>query len=155
MFSDTIEYTDFDGNPRKETLYFNISSAEAIDLEMKYPGGYVNKLRRDIDRQDNAEIMQDYKDFIHLSYGIKSDDGRRFIKSPEIYEEFVSTEAYTEFYLKFLGDPDYALKFIVNTFPTDKTGKSKQELENEIRREQAKKMEESSLSVIDAVVAEN
>lgn len=152
MFSDTIEYTDFDGNLRKETLYFNISQAEAIELEMRYPGGYVNKLQRDIDRMDQAAIMQDYKDFIQLSYGVKSDDGRKFLKSREIFEDFKSTEAYSEFYMKFLGDPEYALKFIVNTFPTEGTGKSKQQLEEEVRREH-KKIENSSTSMIDAVVA--
>ena len=44
--------------------------------------------RRYIERitktQDSAKLIELFKEIIIKSYGIKSDDGRRFIKSPEI-----------------------------------------------------------------------
>lgn len=152
MFSDTITYKDFDGNERTETLYFNISPSEAMELEIKYPGGYANKLQRDIDRGDNAAIMQDMIDFVKLSYGIKSDDGRKFVKSVDIYEDFVSTNAYEEFLQKFLADPDYALKFIVAAFPKNGVDMSEEELMAKVKKNTEKKLSASSESVIEAVV---
>lgn len=152
MFSDTITYKDFDGNERTEILYFNISQSEAMELEIKYPGGYANKLQRDIDRGDNAIVMQDMIDFVKLSYGVKSDDGRKFVKSMDIYEDFVSTNAYEEFLMKFLADPDYALKFIVATFPKNGVDMSEEEMMAKVKEDVKKKLPENSASVLDAVV---
>lgn len=152
MFSDSITYTDFDGNERTEVLYFNISPSEAMELEIKYPGGYANKLQRDIDRGDNQAVIQDMIDFVKLSYGVKSDDGRKFVKSIENYEDFVSTNAYEEFLQKFLADPDYALKFIVSAFPTDGVDMSDEELMKKVKDESAKKLPNGNNSVIEAVV---
>lgn len=152
MFSDTITYKDFDGNDRTETLYFNISPSEAMELEIKYPGGYANKLQRDLDRGDNAAVMQDMIDFVKLSYGVKSDDGRKFVKSMDIYEDFVSTNAYEEFLQKFLVEPDYALKFIVSTFPKNGVEMSEEEMMAKVKEEVKNKLPESNTSVVDAVV---
>lgn len=152
MFSDSITYTDFDGNERTEVLYFNISPSEAMELEIKYPGGYANKLQRDIDRGDNQAVIQDMIDFVKLSYGVKSDDGRKFVKSIENYEDFISTNAYEEFLQKFLADPDYALKFIVSAFPTDGVDMSDEELMKKVKDDTAKKLPNGNNSVIEAVV---
>lgn len=154
MFSDTITYTDFDGNERTETLYFNISSSEAMQLEIKYPGGYANKLQRDIDRGDNPAVMQDMIDFVQLSYGIKSDDGRRFVKSVDIYEEFKSTNAYEEFLKKFLADPDYALKFIVAAFPTDGVEMSEEQIISKVKEDTRQKLPSNMSALVDSVAKE-
>lgn len=125
MFSDTITYTDFDGNERTETFYFNINEAEGTDLELRYPGGYSNKLQRDLDAGDNAAVILDFKDFLKLSYGEKSPDGKMFVKSPEIFKNFESTNAYSKIYTKLLTDPDYAMKFILAVFPGSEAEKKK------------------------------
>ena len=52
MFITTIDYTDFDGNERKETLRFSLSEPEIMEMEASYPGGLEKMLRKNIDEKD-------------------------------------------------------------------------------------------------------
>jgi hypothetical protein len=56
--------------------------------------------------------MPVFKDIILKSYGIKSDDGKRFIKSPAISEEFSQTEAYSELMVELIGNEKAASEFV-------------------------------------------
>lgn len=132
MFKDVITYTDYDGVERTETLYFNLSKAEMIKLDNSIPGGLGNKMRSVVDAMDNVEIMNYFTKMIEFSYGRKSDDGRRFIKSKEITEDFLQTEAYSEFFMKLISDTDFAARFcegILPDVPKEEIEKVKKELQ--------------------------
>ena len=45
MLKKAISYTDYDGNERTETFYFNLSKAEIIEMEMGTTGGMKNMLK--------------------------------------------------------------------------------------------------------------
>jgi hypothetical protein len=53
-----------------------------------------------------------------MSYGKKSDDGRRFIKSPELSKEFTETEAFSELFMELAGDADAAAAFVNGIVPS-------------------------------------
>lgn len=127
MFKDTIVYTDFDGNQREETHYFNLTKAEVVFLEnSSVEGLFTGYLKRIVESQDNVSIMKEFENLVRASYGVKSNDGKRFIKSKEITEEFMQTEAYSEFIMKILGDADYAASFINSIMPNEE--KSRQQI---------------------------
>lgn len=127
MFKDTITYTDYDGNERKETFYFNLTKAEVIFMEnSSVEGLFTGYLKRIVELQDNVKIMEEFEKLVRKSYGVKSNDGKRFIKSDELTEEFLQSEAYSEFILKILGDADYAAAFINGIMPADE--KSRQQI---------------------------
>ena len=111
MLVKTIEYTDYDGETRKETFYFNLTEAERVEMELSKEGGYKAMLQRIIDAKDVPKLTAAFKDLILKSYGIKSDDGRRFIKSKEISEEFSQTPAYSKLFIELLSDTDAAAAF--------------------------------------------
>lgn len=112
MYKETIEYVDFDGVARKDDFYFNLSRAEMIEYENSELGGVSKLLERIIESEDNVEIMRMFKRFLMMSYGEKSLDGRRFIKSDELSLGFTQTEAYSELLMKLFSDPKYASEFI-------------------------------------------
>ncbi len=112
MLKKVIEYTDYDGNKRTETFYFNLSKAEVAEMELSINGGLVNKINRLIETQDNAEIVTIFKDIILKAYGEKSPDGRRFIKSDELREDFSQTEAYSDLFVELASDAKAAAAFI-------------------------------------------
>lgn len=116
MFKDTINYTDYNGNPRSMTCYFNLTKAEIMKMEMSVQGGFGAYLERIIAAQDQPELMKNFDELIRKSYGVKTPDGG-FEKKPELYEAFVSTEAYSEIFMKLISDSDYAARFINNIFP--------------------------------------
>lgn len=117
MLKQTIKYTDYNGAEREEDFYFNLSRAELIDLEYKTPGGLKELLERIIKEKDTVKIYQMFRNIVELSYGEKSDDGKHFVKSPEISKAFTETEAFSELMMKFIKDADFAAKFVNGIVP--------------------------------------
>lgn len=128
MYSEVIKYTDFNGDEVSERFYFNISKTELQKQNMYKKGGLLNYLTRIITSRDQAEIAKYFEEIINMSYGIKSDDGKRFIKSEEITKDFMCSAAYDELFFRLTTDEEYASKFInaiLPTMPEDNTPESK------------------------------
>lgn len=142
MFQKKITYTDYDGVERTETFYFNISRAELTELQLTYPGGYGEYIERVVDSNDQAQVMKLFKDFIMRSYGEKSADGKRFVKSPELAEAFLQTPAYDELFMEMAGDVNAALDFVAGAMPDFGKADEKRELVEKTR----KRIEEQSLA---------
>jgi len=124
MLKELIKYTDFDDNEQSEYFYFNISKAQFLEMEASEPGGVVGMLKRVGEARDPKVVMQFMKDFIRKSYGIKSDDGKRFVKNDSISDDFENTEAYSELYCRLCTDAKYAIQFIIRVFPLDEKERS-------------------------------
>lgn len=116
MFKKTIEYTDYNGVDRTESFYFNLSPADLIDMEVE-SGGYKQMIQNIIDSQDVQSLMKAFKELIRRSYGVKSQDGKHFVKNDEVFEEFVSTPAYSNLIMEFLEDTDKAVEFVNGIMP--------------------------------------
>lgn len=112
MFKKVIKYEDFNGAQREETFYFNFSKAELMERELSTEAGVEELIRMLIATKDNAKIVQIFKDLILDSYGIKSEDGTRFIKSRELRDAFEQSNAYSELFMEILGDTDSQVAFI-------------------------------------------
>ena len=118
MFTKKIKYTDYNGVEREETCHFNLNKAEVMELEMSESGGWTEAIARVIERQDAPSLIKIFKDLILKSYGIKSADGKRFIKSKEISEEFAQTEAYSELFMELATNDELAANFIARVIPS-------------------------------------
>lgn len=119
MLKKTITYTDYDGLERTEEFRFNLTKAELMDMELTTVGTFSKLMQKIIDEKDMVRLAKYFKELILKSYGVKSDDGKRFIKSPELSEAFSQTEAYSELYMELLGNSEYAVKFIQQVMPKD------------------------------------
>lgn len=119
MIKETITYTDYNGVERKEDYYFNLTKAEIMEMEMSTKGGLAEMIQRIIAAQDQPAIIKIFKDLIIKSYGVKSADGKRFIKNDEVVEEFVQTEAFSQLFMKLATDSDAAAKFVNGIVPAD------------------------------------
>lgn len=121
MFIKTINYTDYNGNKRSEDHYFNLTEAEALELEMSTNGGFSERIKRIIAAQDTATLVKIFKDLIKLSYGRKSLDGRKFEKSEEIFNEFKDTQAYSILFMELATDAKAATEFVNGIAPNKKS----------------------------------
>lgn len=119
MYKITETYTDYNGVERTEDFLFNLNKGEIMDLEMGINGGLSESLNRLIQAQDGASILQVIKDIVKKAYGVKSIDGKRFIKSDELLEEFTQTEAFSQIYVRLATDADEAAKFINGIIPAE------------------------------------
>lgn len=119
MIKENIVYTDYNGVERKEDFYFNLTKAEIMEMEMSTKGGLAEMIQRIVAAQDQPAIIKIFKDLIIKSYGVKSADGKRFIKNEEVVEEFVQTEAFSQLFMKLATDPDAAANFVNGIVPAD------------------------------------
>lgn len=119
MLKKTITYTDYEGNQRTEDFYFNLSKAEVTELEMSTDGGMKKMLEKIVAEQDVKKIVAIFKEIILKSYGEKSADGRRFIKSQELSTAFSQTEAYSNLFMEIGFDAKKAADFINGIMPAD------------------------------------
>lgn len=117
MLKKTITYTDYDGNERTEDLYFNLSKAELMELEMSVDGGWAERMQKIVDAKDLPTLSRIFKDIILKSYGEKSADGRRFIKSERLSEAFAQTEAYSELFMELISKEGAAAEFMSKVIP--------------------------------------
>ena len=119
MLKKNIKYTDYNGVERNEDFYFNLTKAEIMEMEFGTTGGMTEFINKVISAQDTPTLMKLFKDFIMKSYGVKSADGKRFLKSEEISTEFVQTEAYSVLFMELLTNPDKAADFMNGIMPAD------------------------------------
>lgn len=117
MLKKTITYIDYDGIERTEDFYFNLTKAEVAEMEMSSHGGMERLLQQIAMTQDRKRLVELFKEIILKSYGEKSMDGRRFIKSKELSEAFSQTEAYSELFMQLATDTEAASKFINGVMP--------------------------------------
>ena len=117
MLTKKIKYTDYNGVEREENFTFNLSKADILEMELSAEGGLDQKLKRIAERLNGPEIMAEFKNIIMKAYCVKSDDGRRLIKSKELSEEFTQTEAYSELLMELLSDSNAAADFMKAIVP--------------------------------------
>jgi hypothetical protein len=119
MIKKTITYVDYNDVERKEDFYFNLTKAEVTELELSAEGGLVNMINRIVAEKDGAKIVEIFKDVIKKSYGEKSPDGRRFVKSLEVLNNFLQTEAYSILFMELATNAEAAAKFVNGIVPKD------------------------------------
>lgn len=117
MYVKPITYTDYDGVQHTEKFYFNISKAELIEMDASETGGLTKRLQEIVDANETADIFKRVKSIILKAYGRKSPDGKRFIKSLEMSQEFEQTEAYSELIMEFMQNPKSFEEFMRHTLP--------------------------------------
>ena len=119
MLKKTITYHDYNGVEYTQDFYFNLSKAEIMEMEMGTTGGLAEMITKIVAAQDAPAIIKIFKDLILKSYGEKSADGKRFIKSDEISTAFTQTEAYSELFMELATDAEAAAAFVNGIIPSD------------------------------------
>lgn len=120
MLKKTITYQDYNGNEITEDFYFNLSKAEVTEMELSRTGGLSKYIERIVAAKDVSAIINEFKYLVLKSYGVKSEDGKRFIKSEELSQAFAQTEAYTELFVELVSDAEAAAKFVNGIIPNPK-----------------------------------
>lgn len=128
MLKRAITYTNpFTEQEVTEEHYFHISKADLVEMEMEeHKDEYTDKsgqkltgmqakLTRIGESEDGKAIVTTFKDIIRRAYGKK--DGDRFLKSQAIWEEFESSEAFSQLLFEICTDANGAAEFINAVIP--------------------------------------
>lgn len=119
MLKKTITYKDYNDVERTEDFYFNLTQTELMKWDLKTPGGLAAKLEKITQKFDVPSLTEFLEDLIDKSYGIKSDDGVRFIKDPKLSEMFRQTEAYDQLFIELFSNEKKTSDFINGILPKE------------------------------------
>lgn len=119
MITKEITYIDYNGQERTEKYQFNFTKAELTEMELSVNGGLSAMMERIKETDDRPELMRIFKELILKAYGVKSADGKRFVKSDELRTEFSQTEAYSELYMELVTNTESAITFFNGLIPND------------------------------------
>ena len=120
MIKWTITYTDYNDVERTEEFRFNLTKAE-LAKEVGVEGGLDEMIKKIIDTPDPKTIITVLEDLILKSYGVKSADGKRFVKVDEngrrLSDSFKETEAYSNLFMELATDDTKFAKFVNGVIP--------------------------------------
>jgi len=138
MLKKTVKCVDYNGTERTETLYFHVSKTSILTASNDVYNE-IMKIAQEL--QDRAKLLEGMESqninqenpfdqnnqvlaesirmvarlldrLIDLSYGKRSEDGLRFIKSKEVLDEFKSSIAYEAFIEQMLSNQEEMVEFI-------------------------------------------
>lgn len=120
MLKQTINFKDFNGVEREETLYFNLTEAELVDMQADSEEGIQKDMMDAVKAKDMRKLLDFVKMLVHGAYGVRDKDGIHFHKSPEITAAFVNSAMYSPLLLSLFQDEGTrAEQFINGLMPAD------------------------------------
>jgi len=143
-----ITYKDFNDELRKEDFYFHLSEADLAELELVYnqfgrdevkdpetgavlieaKSGLAGLLEDVMRSNDGQRIVDTITMLIKRAYGIRTPDGRSFIKTEHDYLVFKGTQAYSSLFMQLAYSPDSTAKFFVGILPSSLQGPAQERL---------------------------
>lgn len=117
MLVKKITYIDFNDEEQTDEFCFNMTEHELAEMTISPEGGLEVYLRELIRSKDPKRISDMVKTLILNAYGEKSQDGRKFRKSPEISKEFEYTAAFSELFMELINDAEKLAYFVVGIIP--------------------------------------
>lgn len=135
MLKKTVKYVDFDDMEREDDLYFNIDEAEIVDWVTEEDGDIISLIVELTKATNPLQVIPKVKEIILRAYGVKSKDGRSFIKSPEVVESFKYSKAFYEVYMEVATSDKTLIEFIDGVLPEKyrPTNLSDEEVEKTLR----------------------
>lgn len=119
MFVKEISYTDYNGNQKSKKYYFNLTKSELTEMDLTTVGGMRSFIDRITNSQDQAELIKLFKELILKAYGVKSDDGEKFMKGGDITTSFEQSMAYDAYFMELATNEKAAIEFVNGIMPRD------------------------------------
>lgn len=121
MIKKIITYEDYNGNKRNDEVYFHLSKAELTEMELSREGGMAAYYERIVKAEDRPTLAAIFKELLLKSYGVKSEDGKGFLKKDAqgnpLSVMFEQTAAFDALYMELITDTDKAVAFFNGIIP--------------------------------------
>lgn len=122
MLKRDITYQTYDDPPRTitETFYFNINRNEALDIYLGR-NNLEEIMQAMVKSDDRKGMVDEFKTLIIASYGVRSDDGKKFIKPRTDAEraEFIDSAAYDALFYELMTDEKKFQEFLMGIMPKE------------------------------------
>lgn len=112
----TVTYENFDGENVTEDLYFHLNIKELQEME-NWDIPLAKRIALLTSTEDGKAAFDLVRDIVEAAYGERSEDGKRFVKNPEVLKNFTEGLAYDEVIIQFLDGTTDLAKFIEGLLP--------------------------------------
>lgn len=136
MIKKTLTFKNFRKETETEDFYFNMSEGEltlmqirAIDQKNESFSDKLDKISKGLQGSELADVIED---LVLRSYGVKTSDGKKFRKSPEILEDFTSSGAYSVLITELFSLEGSLAEFINGVVPDDLVKSSEKSAQQQI-----------------------
>ena len=129
MLKKKVKFEDFNGNEQEVEIHFNLTKTELSNFYAQFEGGFDQYFAEAVRRGDLETVSMLMLNFIHMSYGQKSPDGLRFVKTEEDLFNFKQSAAYDEVCSSVMKDVDSFLDFVYAIVPSKVGAEAKKETE--------------------------
>lgn len=123
MYRKEINYTDYNGEKQTDVAYFNLDKAELLKMLYESDGNLPNIVEQINEAKQVSKIAELFEKWILRAYGVKSPDGKCFLKEDEegrpLSRKFKQSAAYAQLYMEYATNADAAAEFINNIIPKD------------------------------------
>lgn len=119
MLKRTVSYVDYNGNNQTDIVYFNMTKSEISRMQVKMDGKYIDHLQDLVEGRHVEELYDVFYNLVLDAYGEKSEDGKRFIKTPAMRSEFEQSIAFDTILAELIGDMDKMSEFSRKILPPD------------------------------------
>lgn len=145
MILKTIKFKNYAGEEEVGNFYFNLSKGELVKMQMSAidhrTESFQDKLEKIGSSLNGKALIAVIDEMIDNSYGVKTSDGKRFIKTAEDLEYFKSTEAYSELVVELCTDAEKAAEFVNGLIPAD----LREQVNQEVKKASAEEIRQRSL----------
>ena len=117
MITKTVPYTDYNGQQVTEEFRFHFSEAELMEMQLSEHGGFNQRVQKIINAADQPALIKLVKEFVLDAYGVKSPDGKRFMKNEELRTAFLENPAYSKIFMELATDDVKAAEFVNGVVP--------------------------------------
>jgi len=125
MLKKVIKYTNFAGVEKTMEAYFHLGKPEIARIAAD--PAFLEEMNEAAAKQDKKVMLAKIEHFVRLAYGVRSEDGERFVKNDEVQDAFIQSAAYEEFLTELLTTETGFTEFIKGVLPA-KAMKELQEL---------------------------
>lgn len=137
MIKKTVSYTDWDGKPVTEDLYFHLNKNDVLGElslidRMEAFKTIIDAPERELSTPEKQEMVDIIRAFMRLSYGERK-DARTFRKSPEIWADFEGSGAFEAYFWSVFNDQNEFKNFMTGILPEDLMTQARQQLTGQER----------------------
>lgn len=117
MLKKTITYEDLDGHKHTDEFHFHLRKADVAAMQLSKKGGLEEYIKKIAKEEDGDKLVEIFKDLLQRTVGRRSEDGKQFIRTQEIIDEFMQSDAYSEMFMLLATDAEAAAAFANGVIP--------------------------------------
>jgi hypothetical protein len=125
MIKKDVTFVNFNDEKETETFWFHISKSNLTDHMVRLKPKFEDAKKRlegekkELTIEDVYLILDLIKEITKLAYGERSEDGKRFRQTEEVWQNFRDSAAYDALLTGFMEDPASGMEFMQAVMPKD------------------------------------